>query len=103
MSTGAGVKPSNVVVEKLKQKHPTSRSQTGVTDDELMELAHFTVSEEMLLVADWKEVREIIRKSHNMKAHGVDMLRYEHLKQLVGSTPEPSNDELEFSKRLAEI
>jgi hypothetical protein len=103
MSDSAFVVPTKETLQKLRDKHPAA-SKAGLTEAQLQEIQDAVVEEAELVKVSLHDVRRVIRKAANLKAPGLDLLRFEHLKQLIGKGPEPApGDETVFCDLLAKI
>ena len=103
MSDSTFVIPTAQTLEKLQDKHPAA-SKAGLTEAQLQELNDAVVEEAELVKVSLHDVRRVVRKAANLKAPGLDLLRFEHLKQLIGKGPTPApGDETVFCDLLAKI
>jgi hypothetical protein len=103
MSDAKFVIPTEATLQKLRDKHPAA-SKAGLTDAQLQQLKDAVIEEAELVKVSLHDVRRVIRKAENLKAPGLDLLRFEHLKQLIGKGPEPApGDETVFCDLLAKI
>jgi hypothetical protein len=76
-------------IEKLQEKHPEA-SKAGLTAEMLKELVDFVIEEVDQIRVSVEQVRNAVRSGKNLKAPGLDLLRYEHLKQLIGRGIKPA-------------
>ena len=92
-------------IQVLQSKHPPALEfrTTGFSQDTIDYIENCEVDADTIISATMPEVRDIIRKARKMIAHGADMLRYEHLKQLVGEMEEPKPAETEFCDLLCDL
>jgi hypothetical protein len=90
------------VLAKLQEKHPI-RVVDGLTQDELDSLKNFRSEVRNQISASPELVRSIILNSHSKSQHGVDKLRYDHLKTLVGRRPDNTPEETEFVQLLCTL
>ena len=97
------VVPTERTIEKLQAKHPQP-SYAGLTEEQLQALDEAVIEEADQIKVCYQEVRKAVRSGKNLKAPGLDLLRYEHLKQLVGKGIDPApGSETEFCELLAKI
>ncbi len=87
-------------LQVLRDKHPEANVYRGDSDEDLSAV---DIGNDLIITASMEEVRGAVQRSKKMLAHGLDMLRYEHLKQLVGAKPEPAPVEAEFCNLLTEL
>ena len=94
--------PSSMPVKQLlEEKHP--QHNYPITEEEMEILRSFKVQEEHKIFVDGMEIRRIIQNSKKMIRPGLDKLRYEHLKALVGRNVEPSASEIRFTTLFGEL
>lgn len=88
------------MLDKLVAKHPPLSTQ-GLPDNIEQFLSDFHIPEEDKVAVTVEEVRAIIRKANNLTSPGIDKLRYEHLKSLIGKGVKPQvGGEAEFCELL---
>jgi hypothetical protein len=101
-STTTITPPTTLILEKLRAKHP-EQSFFGLTAADIARIRNHVIDPSEFIQVDVQTMRSVIQKCPNMVAHGLDKLRFEHLKQLVGTKPEPQPQELEFCSLLKDI
>jgi hypothetical protein len=88
-------------LDKLKAKHPLRNN--NLTDEEMAVLTSSEVNDNILICASFNQIRQIIKRSKNLTRHGIDKLRYEHLKALVGYGAVANPDEEQFTDLLTRL
>jgi len=89
-------------LQVLQDKHPGAQWLQDQRE-EVHELEEVVVDPDCIIKATMVEVRDVIRRARRCFAHGLDMTRYEHMKQLVGLKPEPDPCEVEFCNLLTDF
>jgi len=74
--------PTERTIEKLQEKHPQA-TKAGLTEEQLKQLDDFVLEDADKIKVSVEEVRKAVRSGKSLKAPGLDLLRFEHLKQLM--------------------
>jgi hypothetical protein len=102
LNDGPNVPNSEQTFQKLQSKHP--QSDWTATEEELQQLHEFALPDHSAVdEVDFMQMRTVIQKCKKLVRPGLDKLRYEHLRTLVGYGAEPSDQEAEFSRLFAKI
>lgn len=95
---------STETVATLRDKHPPKPASCPlVSQEEILAIRKFKLDPTLRVHASVSQVRSIIRDAPRLKAPGIDMLRYDHLKSLVGKGVEAHGNEAVFSDLLTEV
>jgi hypothetical protein len=96
------VAPTEEAFNKLESKFPTDKLLYYEDQALLNQLKTFESSEEQVLIQA-SDLRKMIQRLKTGVHPGIDKLKHQHLKQLVGFLSEPDSDEETFVEYLAEI
>jgi hypothetical protein len=93
--------PTLTTLTQLKSKHPP-RNAGSISREDLLSLRSFSIGSDGIF-ATIGTLRTSISNSKRLVKHGIDKLRYEHLRDLVGHSPEATPDQLQFSELLTHL
>eukprot|EP01031_Cornospumella_fuschlensis_P030346 gene30346-36667_t len=92
--------PSDEALEKLCAKHPEPANRLQRAFEAIK---NFQLPSDQCIESTPEGIREIIRDCPLHKAPGLDKLRYDHLRALVGRDVEPSAADFTFCSKLSQV